>query len=135
MKEYWCAFLSLLFIMVFFTACKNETPAPSSENTDLISRIMENPGEYPQLTKEEFLEITKHYLETNEWKLSFEKACFHTYGVNYSAYIIENEYLFSLHVEVNLDGSAEYDSCLSHYVDGTKTESENDPLLFGDFLN
>ena len=73
-------------------------------------------------------------MSTKEWVLPSEKACFYTYGVNYSAYIIEDEYLFSLNANINTDGSVEYDFYLSHYVDGVVTESENDPLLFKEFI-
>ena len=95
---------------------------------------MEFPDAQPQLSKDEFLEITNHYLSTKEWELPSEKACFYTYGVNYGAYIVEDEYLFSLNTKFNTDGSAEYDFYLSHYMDGVVTETVFDPLLFEKFI-
>ncbi len=134
MKQYLCIFLSLLLITVSFSACNNKEPFPTSEFVDPLTLIMESPDKQPQLSKDEFIEITNNYLSTKEWVLPSEKACFYTYGVNYSAYIIEDEYLFSLNTNINTDGSVEYDFYLSHYVDGVVTESENDPLLFKEFI-
>jgi hypothetical protein len=108
--------------------------APTAEFADPFAEIMESPDEQPQLSKDEFIEITNHYLSTNKWDLPSEKACFYTYGVNHIAYIIDNAYLFSLHVQTNLDGSVEYNCHLSHYIDGVLTETEYDPSLFEKFI-
>ena len=134
MKKTWCIILSLLLITISFSACKNEYPTPTTEFVNPLAVIMESPENQPQLSKEEFIEITNNYLSTKEWVLPFEKACFYTYGVNYSAYNIEDEYLFSLNANYNTDSSVEYDFYLSHYVDGVVTESEIDPLLFEKFI-
>ena len=134
MKQYFCVFLSLLLITVSFSACNNKESSPTSEFVDPLTLIMESPDKQPQLSKDEFIEITNNYLSTKEWVLPSEKACFYTSGVNYSAYIIDNMYLFSLYIKNNPDGSVEYDFFLSHYVDGVVTESENDPSLFEKFI-
>ena len=119
----------------------NEILARSDNYTLSISNTTRapRPGEidgvhYNFVTKDEFVEITNNYLSTKEWVLPSEKACFYTYGVNYSAYIIEDVYLFSLNACVNTDGSVEYDFYLSHYVDGVVSESETDPSLFEKFI-
>ena len=134
MKKYLCIFLSLLLITVSFSACNNKEQFPTSEFVDPLSLIMESPDKQPQLSKDEFIEITNKYLSTKEWVLPSEKACFYTYGINYSAYIIKDEYLFSLNANVNTDGSVDYDFYLSHYIDGVVSESETDPLLFEEFI-
>lgn len=134
MKKYWCIILSLLLITVSFSACNNKEPSPTSGFVDPLALIMESPVKQPQLSKDEFIEITNNFLSTREWVLPSEKACFYTYGVNYSAYIIDNVYLFSLNTKNNPDGSVEYDFYLLHYVDGVVTESENDPSLFEKFI-
>ena len=134
MKKFWCIPLSLLLIAISFSACNNKEPSPTSDFVDPLAVIMESPDKQPQLSKDEFIEITNNYLSTSEWILPSEKACFHTYGVNYSSYIIDNEYLFSLNAQLNTDGSVEYDFYLSHYIDGVVTESENDPSLFEKFI-
>ncbi len=134
MKKCWCIFLTLLLITAFLSACNNKEPSSTTEFVDPLSKIMESTDKQPQLSKDEFIEITNNYLSTKEWVLPSEKACFYTYGVNYSAYIIEDEYLFSLNSNVNTDGSVEYDFYLSHYVDGVVTELEIDPLLFEKFI-
>ena len=129
-----CVILSMLLILISVSACKNNNTTPTTERPDYLSEIMKKSDECPQLSKGEFIEITNNYLSTKEWVLPSEKACFYTYGVNYSAYIIEDEYLFSLNTNINTDGSVEYDFYLSHYVDGVVTESETDPLLFEKFI-
>ena len=129
-----CVVLSMLLILISVSACKINNTIPTTERPDYLSEIMKKSDECPQLSKGEFIEITNNYLSTKEWVLPSEKACFYTYGVNYSAYIIEDEYLFSLNTNINTDGSVEYDFYLSHYVDGVVTESENDPLLFKKFI-
>ncbi len=129
-----CVILSMLLILISVSACKINNTTPTTESPDYLSEIMKKSDECPQLSKGEFIEITNNYLSTKEWVLPSEKACFYTYGVNYSAYIIEDEYLFSLNTNINTDGSVEYDFYLSHYVDGVVTESENDPLLFEEFI-
>lgn len=129
-----CVVLSMLLILISVSACKINNTTPTTERSDYLSEIMKKSDECPQLSKGEFIEITNNYLSTKEWVLPSEKACFYTYGVNYSAYIIEDEYLFSLNTNINTDGSVEYDFYLSHYVDGVVTESENDPLLFKEFI-
>ena len=134
MKKCLCIFLTLLLITAFLSACNNKEPSSTTEFVDPLSKIMESTDKQPQLSKDEFIEITNNYLSTKEWVLPSEKACFYTYGVNYSAYIIEEEYLFSLNSNVNTDGSVEYDFYLSHYVDGVVSESETDPLLFEKFI-
>ena len=134
MKKYLCIFLTLLLITASFSACNNKEPSLTTGFVDPLSLIMESPDKQPQLSKDEFVEITNNYLSTKEWVLPSEKACFYTYGVNYSAYIIEDVYLFSLNAYVNTDGSVEYDFYLSHYVDGVVSESETDPLLFEKFI-
>ncbi|MBE6788454.1 MAG: hypothetical protein E7539_02195 [Ruminococcaceae bacterium] len=134
MKKTLCIVLSLLLILVSFSACKSEYITPATANPDYLSEIMKNSSEYPQLTKEEFVEATNTYLSTGEWILPAEKACFYTYGVNYSAYIVDNEYLFSLYAKNVPDGSVEYDFYLSHYNSGVITESENNALHFEDFI-
>ncbi|MBE6796294.1 MAG: hypothetical protein E7533_06905 [Ruminococcaceae bacterium] len=135
MKKTLCIVLSLFLILVSFSACKKEDTPQAITNPDYLSKIMKSPNEHPQLTKEEFIYVTQNYLEKGEWELPTEKACFYTYGVNYSAYIVENEFLFSLYLKNLPDGSVEYDFCLSHYIDGVAAESENAPLLFEKFLN
>ena len=134
MKKCLCIFLTLLLITAFLSACNNKEPSSTTEFVDPLSKIMESTDKQPQLSKDEFIEITNNYLSTKEWVLPSEKACFYTYGVNYSAYIIEEEYLFSLNSNVNTDGSVKYDFFLSHYVDGVVTELEIDPLLFEKFI-
>lgn len=134
MKKCCCIFLTLLLITAFLSACNNKEPSSTTEFVDPLSKIMESTDKQLQLSKDEFIEITNNYLSTKEWVLPSEKACFYTYGVNYSAYIIEDEYLFSLNSNVNTDGSVEYDFYLSHYVDGVVTELEIDPLLFEKFI-
>ena len=134
MRNIWCAILSFLFITASFSACENSTESPPSEYPDLFTPIMESADEYPQLSKDEFIEITNHYLSTSQWSLPPDKACFYTSGINHSAYIINGEYLFSLIVTNKSDGSAEYEFCLSHYVDGVVAESEKDPSLFEEFI-
>ena len=129
-----CVILSMLLILISVSACKINNTTPTTERPDYLSEIMKKSDECPQLSKGEFIEITNNYLSTKEWVLPSEKACFYTYGVNYSAYIIEDVYLFSLHAYVNTDGSVEYDFYLSHYVDGVVSESETDPLLFEKFI-
>ena len=54
--------------------------SPTAEFADPFAEIMESPDEQPQLSKDEFIEITNHYLSTNKWDLPSEKACFYTYG-------------------------------------------------------
>lgn len=117
-----------------FSACKSEYITPATANPDYLSEIMKNSSEYPQLTKEEFVKATNNYLSTIEWVLPAEKACFHTYGVNFSAYIVDNEYLFSLYIKNNADESVEYDFYLSHYSDGILKDSENNALHFEEFI-
>ena len=134
MKKCLCIFLTLLLITAFLSACNNKEPSSTTEFVDPLSKIMESTDKQPQLSKDEFIEITNNYLSTKEWVLPSEKACFYTHGVNYSAYIIEEEYLFSLNSNVNTDGSVKYDFFLSHYVDGVVTELEIDPLLFEKFI-
>ena len=129
-----CIVLSLLLIFVFLSACKSNDVAPTTTTPDYLSEIMKKSDECPQLSKGEFIEITNNYLSTKEWELPSEKACFYTYGVNYGAYIVEDEYLFSLNTKFNTDGSAEYDFYLSHYMDGVVTETVFDPLLFEKFI-
>ena len=124
----------MLLILIFVSACKINNTTPTTERPDYLSEIMKKSDECPQLSKGEFIEITNNYLSTKEWVLPSEKACFYTYGVNYSAYIIEDEYLFSLNTKVNADGSLEYDFYLSHYIDGVVSDSETDPLLFEKFI-
>ena len=129
-----CFILSMLLILISVSACKINNTTPTTERPDYLSEIMKKSDECPQLSKGEFIEITNNYLSTKEWVLPSEKACFYTYGVNYSAYIIEDEYLFSLNTKVNADGSLEYDFYLSHYFDGVVSESETDPSLFEKFI-
>ena len=129
-----CVILSMLLILISVSACKINNTTPTTESPDYLSEIMKKSDECPQLSKGEFIEITNNYLSTKEWVLPSEKACFYTYGVNYSAYIIEDEYLFSLNTKVNADGSLECDFYLSHYIDGVVSESETDPLLFEKFI-
>ena len=134
MKKHWYIILAILLITVAFSACKNEKPNPKNEFPNPLAVIMASPEGQPQLSKKDFVEITNTYLSTIEWRLPVEKACFYTYGVNYSAYIIEDSYLFSLIVRNNADGSAVYDFCLSHYVDGVVTKTEDDPHHFDSFI-
>lgn len=129
-----CIILSMLLIFISVSACISNNTTPITESSDYLSEIMKKSHEYPQLSKDEFIEITNNYLSAKEWVLPSEKACFYTYGINYSAYIIEDEYLFSLNTKVNTDGSVEYDFYLSHYIDGVVSESETDPLLFEKFI-
>ena len=129
-----CVILSMLLILISVSACKINNTTPTTERPDYLSEIMKKSDECPQLSKGEFIEITNNYLSTKEWVLPSEKACFYTYGVNYSAYIIEDEYLFSLNTKVNADGYLEYDFYLSHFIDGVVSESETDPLLFEKFI-
>lgn len=129
-----CIILSMLLIFISVSACISNNTTPTTERPDYLSEIIKKSHEYPQLSKDEFIEITNNYLSTKEWVLPSEKACFYTYGINYSAYIIEDEYLFSLNTKVNTDGSVEYDFYLSHYIDGVVSESETDPLLFEKFI-
>ena len=84
----------MLLILISVSACKINNTTPTTERPDYLSEIMKKSDECPQLSKGEFIEITNNYLSTKEWVLPSEKACFYTYGVNYSAYIIENEYLW-----------------------------------------
>ena len=134
MKKYLCIFLTLLLITASFSACNNKEPSPTTGFVDPLSQIMESPDKQPQLSKDEFIEITNNYLSTKEWVLPSEKACFHTYGVDFRAYIIDNEYLFSINGRSHSDGSVEYDFYLLHYVDGAIVGSESDPLLFDKFI-
>ena len=124
----------MLLLLISVSACKINNTTPTTESPDYLSDIMKKSDECPQLSKGEFIEITNNYLSTKEWVLPSEKACFYTYGVNYSAYIIEDEYLFSLNTKVNADGSLECDFYLSHFIDGVVSESETDPLLFEKFI-
>ena len=134
MRKLGYIFLSILLIATSFCACNNKEPSPTTGFVDPLSLIMESPNKQPQLSKEEFIEITNNYLSTSQWALPSEKACFYTYGVNHSAYIIDDEYLFSLNAKVHIDGSLEYDFYLSYFIDGVVVESETDPLLFEKFI-
>ena len=129
-----CIILSMLLIFISVSACISNNTTPITESSDYLSEIMKKSHEYPQLSKDEFIEITNNYLSTKEWVLPSEKACFHTYGVDFRAYIIDNEYLFSINGRSHSDGSVEYDFYLLHYVDGVVSESETDPLLFEKFI-
>ena len=129
-----CVILSMLLILISVSACKINNTTPTTESPDYLSEIMKKSDECPQLSKGEFIEITNNYLSTKEWVLPSEKACFHTYGVDFRAYIIDNEYLFSINGRSHSDGSVEYDFYLLHYVDGVVSESETDPLLFEKFI-
>lgn len=129
-----CIVLSLLLVFVSLSACKSNDVAPTTPTPDYLSEIMKKPDEYPQLTKAEFIEATNNYLSTGEWVLPAEKSCFNTYGVNFSAYIVDNEYMFSLYIKSNEDQSIEYDFCLSHYSNGVINESENNASDFKDFI-
>lgn len=134
MKKHWCIITLFLMIIVSFSACHSKEPSPTAEFTNQLSLIMQSPDKKPQVSKDEFIAITNNYLSTNQWILPFEKACFHTSGINHSAYIIDNEYLFYLVVNNGPDGSAEYQFWLDHYVDGVVTETETDPSLFAEFI-
>lgn len=129
-----CAILSMLLILISLSACKSNNATPTTENPDYLSEIMKKSDEYPQLTKDKFIAYTNNYLSTGEWILPVEKSCFNTYGVNFSAYIIDNEYLFSLYMKNNEDDSVEHDFCLSHYSNGTVKESETNASNFKDFM-
>ena len=124
----------MLLIIISVSACKINNTTPTTERPDYLSEKMKKSDECPQLSKGEFIEITNNYLSTKEWVLPSEKACFHTYGVDFRAYIIDNEYLFSINGRSHSDGSVEYDFYLLHYVDGVVSESETDPLLFEKFI-
>ena len=126
--------LSLLLITISFSACKNSEPTPTTEFVDPLAVIMESPGGQPQLSKEEFIEITNNYLSTSEWVLPFEKACFYTYGVDYNAFIVADEYLFSIYSGPGTPSPDDQGFRLDHYINGVISESESDPLLFEDFL-
>ena len=129
-----CIVLSLLFILISLSACKSDDTAPTTTSPDYLSEIMKKTEEYPQLTKDEFIDATNNYLSTGKWILPTEKSCFNTYGVNFSAYIVDKEYLFSLHLKNNADESIEYDFYLSHYINGIVKESENNASNFKDFI-
>ena len=134
MKKHWGIILSLLLITTSFSACKNSEPTPTTGFVDPIATIMESPGDYPQLSKEEFIEITKDCLSTGEWVLPFGKACFYTYGVNYHAFIVADEYLFSIYSGPGTPSPDGEGFRLDHYINGEILETESDPLLFEDFL-
>lgn len=129
-----CIILSLLLVFVSFSACKSNNATSKFLTTDYISKIMKKADEYPQLTKDEFIEATNEYLSTGEWVLPIEKACFYTYGTNFSAYIINNEYLFELHIQNNQKKSIEYIFHLSHYKNGAVIESETSASNFEHFI-
>lgn len=135
MKKTICILLSLLFVLFSFVGCSKEQAEKPNMNTDYLSEIMKSSDKYPQLTQEEFIDITKNYLSSNKWDIPVEKACFSTSGVNYSAYIVENDFLFSIYTKNNPDGSVIYDVCLSYYLNGKVDKTEADPALFEDFLN
>ena len=135
MKKTLCMILFLLLIIFSFVGCSKEQTQNPNTGTDYLSEIMKSSSEYPQLTKSEFIKITEDYLCSNEWVIPMEKVCFYTSGVNYSAYIIENEFLFSLYINNNPNGTVEYDVWLSHYLNGQVDKTEDDPLLFESFLN
>ena len=129
-----CVMLSVLFILISLSACQSNDTAPTNTTPDYLSEIMKKSGEYPQLTKDEFMEATNKYLSTGKWVLPVGKSCFYTFGINFSAYIIDNEYLFSLYVKNKADDSVEYDFCLSHYSNGGIKKSENNASNFKDFI-
>ncbi|MBE6639621.1 MAG: hypothetical protein E7616_09290 [Ruminococcaceae bacterium] len=130
-----CVILSMLLILISVSACKSDNTTSTTESPDYLSEIMKKSEEYPQLTKDEFIDITNNYLSTGEWILPIEKSCFNTYGVNFSAYIVDSEYLFSLYIKNNADASVEYDFWLSHYSNGIVKESENNASIFKDFID
>ena len=129
-----CVVLASLFILISLSACKSNNNTPTTETPDYLSEIIKKAEEYPQLTKDEFIAITNNYLSTGEWILPVEKSCFNTYGVNFSAYIVDNEYMFSLYIKNNADESVEYDFCLSHYSNGIVKKSEKNALHFEKFI-
>jgi len=129
-----CVILSMLLILISVSACKSDNTTSTTESPDYLSEIMKKSEEYPQLTKDEFIACTNNYLLTGEWILPVEKSCFNTYGVNFSAYIVDREYLFSLYTKNNADESVEYDFCLSHYSNGIIKESEDNASIFKDFI-
>lgn len=152
MLKYWCLVLAALLTIALFSGCKKETPTPATEQTsttphtttgdaispaegtDPLSAIMQAPGDRPQLTKEEFVEIIHNYLTTNLLEVPPEKISFGTYGFNYYAVIVQNSYMFEVKTVVNADDSADYTLALSYYVDGIRTMTINDPLLFEEFI-
>ncbi len=129
-----CVIISILLILISVSACKSNNTTPTTESPDLLSEIMKKPEEYPQLTKDEFIDITNNYLSTGEWILPAEKSCFYTYGVNFIAYIVDGEYLFSLHTKINADKSVEYSFYLSHYSNGIVKELVFNASDFEDFI-
>ncbi len=129
-----CVILSLLFLLISLSACKSNDARPTTTVPDYFSEIMKKAEEYPQLTKDEFIDATNNYLETGAWILPLEKSCFHTYGVNFSAYIVDNEYMFSLYTKNNADISVEYDFYLLHYSNGIVKKSENNASNFKEFI-
>ncbi len=118
----------------FFSLSEETVTQPTTERPDYLSEIMKKSEEYSQLTKDEFIVCTNKYLSTGEWILPVEKSCFNTYGVNFNAYSIDGEYLFSLYIKNNADASVEYDFCLSHYSNGIVKGSENNASIFKDFI-
>lgn len=133
MRKIWHIFLAVLLVMLLFVGCKKELSIRATDSADFFSQIMDSAEDYPQLTKEEFLEITKDYLSTGQWGLPYDKACFYTYGVDSSAYIVAGEYLF-LYRGPGIPLPDCPSCCLYHYVDGVVAETVGDPLLFQDFL-
>lgn len=128
-----------LVFLILKTSQNHEQPKQAvvteqaNTSIDFYTEIMLSPDTYPQLSKDEFLEITEHYLETNEWNLPIEKTCFHTYGIDERAYIIENEFLFRIYFPYESD-TTQYEVSLLYYIDGEVKTFETDPAMFDEFL-
>ena len=125
--------LLVVLLLLCFAGCGKQEAAPAAEARTALQNVMANPSEHPQLTKAEFLEITDHYLTDGTWVFPAGKDCFHTYGVNYALYLIENDYIFEFHEEYLNPGDGQY--TLYYFENGEKIASVNTPQDFGAFLN
>lgn len=123
------------------SSAADETTTAAATTTSYFENIMSHTGDYPHLTKEEFLSVVKGKTELTFLDFPAEKSCVLTMGTRCECFIIEEKFLLIIgdesmfEVEQGLTAAGGYYCSLGYYENGRMMDSIVTVGRFADFID
>lgn len=139
MKKFITIALVAILALTAFIGCNNtQTQDPTDEPTVTPSAgdkwqedIIANPGNYPQMTVEEFLACIDGKTQFTDADFPAEKVCYSIDRFDLKCYLIEGKFLFANYVNSNPSNSLCY---IQYFEDGKIIASEYSIANFASFI-
>ncbi len=123
------------------SSAADETTTAADTTISYFENIMSHNGDYPHLTKEEFLSVVKGKTELTLLDFPAEKSCVLTMGARCECFIIEENFLLIIGDESMFEGqegltaTGGYYCSLGYYENGRMMDSIVTVGRFADFID